>query len=636
MRRLPRHDAVLGDTVDGRVIHLTLTRPGPARMPAGATGVAVLDVPADPAQYTDGASKQTLRRKSRSAVKGGATWRPVDDPAERRLLLDLAHAAEAAHPDAQYRVERPELDPLLEHDLWLAAFDGDGTPLMLSVTPHDGEWAHLRYFRTLGSSPLHSDTRYLMTQALVETLARLGVRHLMDGVHPVDLPNGLRHFQRMVGFRVARVHARLTTAEVADPSPAEPALAPLTERRAGPGARKVPPMTWLVTGGAGYIGAHVVAAMREAGADVVVLDDLSTGDPGRIAGVPFVERRVLDGALRRADARASTTSPAWCTWRRRSRSRSPSASRCYYYRENVEGLRVLLEAATAAGVESFVFSSSAAVYGAPDVELVDEDVDVPAGQPVRADQARRRAAGGRRRRRHRAALRQPALLQRGRVRGAGAGRPRRAPTSCRWCSSGSPRGRPPLIFGADYPTPDGTCIRDFVHVADIASAHVAAARGPGRRGGSTRADGEHRPRRGRLGAGDGATDPRGHRHRGRGLVRARGASTGGAGDPARVVASRGHASATRSAGQPRFGVERDGRVRLGRLAALTSTAGSRHGAPATGNESGSRDGLAPGRGDWPGPATPARSAARSQASRPPRPASRRRGSRAARPGHGTR
>jgi hypothetical protein len=80
---------------------------------------------------------------------------------------------------------------------------------MLSVTPNDGEWAQLRYFRTLGSGPEHSDSRYLMTQVLVAALSERGVRRLVDGVHPADLPNGLRHFQRMVGFRLARVRARL-------------------------------------------------------------------------------------------------------------------------------------------------------------------------------------------------------------------------------------------------------------------------------------------------------------------------------------------------------------------------------------------------------------------------------------------
>jgi hypothetical protein len=209
-RRLPLHEAEFAPGSVGRAIHVTLTRPGPFHISVGATGVAVLDVPADPAEYSEGSSKQTLRRKARKAERSGVQCRPVDDPAERRALLDLADAAEMAHADEQYRVERPNNDDLLDHGLWLAAFAADGTPLMLSVTPTDGEWGHLRYFRTLGSGPQHSDSRYLMTQVLVATLSERGVRKLVDGVHPADLPNGLRHFQRMVGFRLARVRARLT------------------------------------------------------------------------------------------------------------------------------------------------------------------------------------------------------------------------------------------------------------------------------------------------------------------------------------------------------------------------------------------------------------------------------------------
>jgi hypothetical protein len=209
-RRLPVHQAEFAPGSVGRAIHLTLTRPGPFHISVGTTGVAVLDVPADPTEYSEGSSKQTLRRKARKAVRSGVLCRPVDDPAERRALLDLADAAERAHADEQYRVERPDNDDLLDHDLWLAAFTADGTPLMLSVTPTDGEWGHLRYFRTLGSGPEHSDSRYLMTQVLVATLSERGVRKLVDGIHPADLPNGLRHFQRMVGFRLARVSARVT------------------------------------------------------------------------------------------------------------------------------------------------------------------------------------------------------------------------------------------------------------------------------------------------------------------------------------------------------------------------------------------------------------------------------------------
>jgi UDP-glucose 4-epimerase len=145
-----------------------------------------------------------------------------------------------------------------------------------------------------------------------------------------------------------------------------------------------------------------------------------------------------------------------------------------YYRENVEGLRALLETVTAAGVTQFVFSSSAAVYGAPDVDLVDEGTAcLPVnpygrtkliGEQMLADVA---PATGLRY----AALRyfnvagaaDPALADRGAA--------NLVPLVFRQLSA----HQPPQVFGDDYDTPDGTCIRDFVHVADVASAHVAAA-----------------------------------------------------------------------------------------------------------------------------------------------------------------
>lgn len=209
MSRLPRLHADLPPTVDGEAIHRTVTRPGPFGTRVGRSGLAVLEVPAEPGQYSEGVSRQTLRRKVRAAERAGVTWRPVDDPAERRSLLALANTAEAAHADTQYRIEQPDNADLLAHDLWLAAFTADGTPLLLSVTPTEGTWAHLRYFRTLGSGPVYSDTRYLMTQVLVEELCARGVRYLVEGTHPAELPNGLRHFQRMVGYRLARISSRL-------------------------------------------------------------------------------------------------------------------------------------------------------------------------------------------------------------------------------------------------------------------------------------------------------------------------------------------------------------------------------------------------------------------------------------------
>ncbi|WP_143649730.1 NAD-dependent epimerase/dehydratase family protein, partial [Streptomyces tricolor] len=132
-------------------------------------------------------------------------------------------------------------------------------------------------------------------------------------------------------------------------------------------------MTWLITGGAGYIGAHVVRAMTEAGERTVVYDDLSTGVAARVpAEVPLVRGSVLDAdRLARALAEHEITGVVHLAAKKQV---GESVDRpLHYYRENVEGLRVLLEAVTAAQVPSFLFSSSAAVYGMPDVDLVTEE-----------------------------------------------------------------------------------------------------------------------------------------------------------------------------------------------------------------------------------------------------------------------
>jgi UDP-glucose 4-epimerase len=233
----------------------------------------------------------------------------------------------------------------------------------------------------------------------------------------------------------------------------------------------------LVTGGAGYIGAHVVAAMREAREDVVVLDDLSSGDLSRVDGVPAVVGSVLDGELVAKTLHEHSIRGVVHLAAKKQVEESVRRP-LYYYRENVEGLRVLLEAVADAGVESFVFSSSAAVYGAPDVDVVSEDAEcLPVnpygrtkliGEHMVADLAR--ATG----------LRYVVLRY---FNVAGSSRPELAD---RGVSNLVPMviqrlvdGAAPRIFGGDYPTPDGSCIRDFIHVADVAAAHVAAAQGLG-------------------------------------------------------------------------------------------------------------------------------------------------------------
>src|SRR3954464_14108607 len=112
--------------------------------------------------------------------------------------------------------------------------------------------------------------------------------------------------------------------------------------------------------------------MRDGGASVVVLDDLSTGDRAHVTGVPFVEGSVLDRPLLERTMREHAVTGVVHIAGRKQVEESVRRP-LHYYRENVEGLRRLLEAGTATGVGAFVFSSSAAVYGEPDVDLVRED-----------------------------------------------------------------------------------------------------------------------------------------------------------------------------------------------------------------------------------------------------------------------
>jgi UDP-glucose 4-epimerase len=234
-------------------------------------------------------------------------------------------------------------------------------------------------------------------------------------------------------------------------------------------------MTWLVTGGAGYIGAHVVRAMAEAGHRVVVLDDLSTGDPARLpAGVTLVRGSTLDQPLIASVLREHDVTGVLHIAAKKQVGESVEKP-LWYYHENVEGLRVVLEAAAEAGVRRFLLSSSAAVYGMPDVDLVTEETPCrpmsPYGETKLVGEWLVRATG-------RAHGMGTVSLRYFNV--AGAATP----------ELGDPgvfnlvpmvferldAGEAPRVFGADYPTPDGTCVRDYIHVSDVAEAHVAAVR----------------------------------------------------------------------------------------------------------------------------------------------------------------
>jgi len=234
-------------------------------------------------------------------------------------------------------------------------------------------------------------------------------------------------------------------------------------------------MTWLITGGAGYIGAHVARAMTGAGERVLVLDDLSAGVPERLpASIPLVQGSSLDGELlKRVFAEHAVTGVVHLAARKQVGESVAQPTR--YYQENVGGLATLLDAVAGAGIERFLFSSSAAVYGNPDVDLITEQTPCapmsPYGETKLAGEWLVRAAG----RAHGIAT---VCLRYFNV--AGAAEPELADTGIfnvvPMVFDRLTRGEAPRIFGDDYPTPDGTCVRDYIHVADLADAHLAAAR----------------------------------------------------------------------------------------------------------------------------------------------------------------
>ncbi len=232
-------------------------------------------------------------------------------------------------------------------------------------------------------------------------------------------------------------------------------------------------MTWLVTGGAGYIGSHTVRRLCAAGHQVVVLDNLSSGNRDRIpAGVPLVVGEVADRAAVTATLREYGVTGVLHFAGQKSPTDSMSQP-VHYYEQNVGGMISLLGAVVDAGVRRFVFSSSAAVYGIPSTPVVTEETPATPLNPYGASKLvcewmLRSTAQA-----HDLswiALRyfnvvgsdDPILADRGAI------------NLFPLIFTAMTEDRPALVTGDDYPTRDGTGIRDYVHVADLADAHVAA------------------------------------------------------------------------------------------------------------------------------------------------------------------
>ena len=232
-------------------------------------------------------------------------------------------------------------------------------------------------------------------------------------------------------------------------------------------------MKLLVTGGAGYIGSHVVRLAEAAGAEITVVDDLSTGITSRIT-CPLEQIELSqDLAIEQLTKLMSDTKfDAVIHLAARKQVGQSVEQPERYYKDNVGGLANLLTAMRATDTKKIVFSSSAATYGMPDVETVSEDYPGkpinPYGETKLVGEWLVRAAAV-------WGLRSVNLRY---FNVAGTGLADLADTAALNLipiAIGQIRsGKNPIVFGDDYQTPDGSCIRDYVHVHDLAAAHIRA------------------------------------------------------------------------------------------------------------------------------------------------------------------
>lgn len=232
----------------------------------------------------------------------------------------------------------------------------------------------------------------------------------------------------------------------------------------------------LVVGGAGYIGSHMVRMLRERGEQVLVLDNLSTGHADLISGARLIQADLTDfEAVRRVFA----TEPIEVVMHFAAASLVGESMQepIRYWRNNVGALLNLMQAAQQHPIKGFVFSSSAAVYGQAAVQPISESAPMapihPYGQTKAACEQILASSD------HAFGLRSVSLRY---FNAAGAHESgeigeRHNPESHLIPAamlSGMGKMGPLQIFGSDYPTPDGTCVRDYIHVQDLCEAHMLA------------------------------------------------------------------------------------------------------------------------------------------------------------------
>jgi len=233
-------------------------------------------------------------------------------------------------------------------------------------------------------------------------------------------------------------------------------------------------MRILVTGGAGYVGSVSVERLLEAGHTVTVLDDLSTGhatsvvDGAELVDGSFGDRDAVAGLLRSANIDAVLHCAA------KSLVGESMADPASYYRHNVAGGVALLDAMRDAGVDRIVFSSTAAVYGVPEATPIEEDAPLrpinPYGETKRTFEGAMAWYGT-------AYGIRSVSLRYFNVAGASEVNGERHDPETHLIPNvlaAIDGTRPLTLFGDDYPTPDGTPIRDYIHILDLADAHLAA------------------------------------------------------------------------------------------------------------------------------------------------------------------